>query len=833
MTTDELNIIISADTGNAAQNIGNTADELNRLGETAQNADGDMSALVKAMSEAAAQMVAVSQNIAASASGVSGFQGSFEALNVTLQGISGQFDTLNATIQAMSFGDAAARVADLSVASEQSANALNGISTAADDFAQHMTTLSDATKGTADGMDALTSEFSTALASIKNFSSDMSAAGQEAQETAQKIKDLAEQVNKIPKGSNVTDLTKSFRTLKGVIATLGIGAFIKDSQAAYETQMTNELKLTSHMKHRMQATDDEIASIKELASTQQKLGVIGDEIQLAGAQQLTTYARQSSTLKTLIPAMNNLIAQQAGYEASTGDAISAADMLGRALGGQYTMLRRMGITFTEAQENVLKYGTETQKAAVLADAINAKVGNMNQLLAQTPTGQLKQLQNELGDFQEELAATWQPLISSFLPVLRGLFDAIKQPIKDVAAGITVIGQAIAKVDSPAVRAIALTAAGIAVVNKLSLAVGSASAGILVAGVLLTGLIGAMQKDQQSIGDIVNDAYTSAADATNQATDAASDYKDELGEVQKAAARLAGFDTITKLSGSGSQGSLVNALIGETGLEDIQDFTDAVKEAANAENALADMQLPEIDFGSIIQGGLDISKDFWSLIFGDDEKKYDILKKWTAGIEEVFGSDWTQYWQKVGGAIYDIFSGDDSKAYQGWQVLNGNIKDLFGEDFTSFWNEVGSNIYDIVNGDEYGALKGWRNIADNVIGNIFGSDFVHHFETMGADIYNALHRGGELHQSKFDKEPITDYFPDALHGGGLSVEYQNANNNVIKNHYQTDRYDVPTVPTTISSSETPMQATIIMDGEVIGTAAMRLQEAQSLISNGIY
>ena len=124
--------------------------------------------------------------------------------------------------------------------------------------------------------------------------------------------------------------------------------------------MQNELKLTAHMKHRMNATDDEIRSIKELASEQQKIGVIGDEIQLAGAQQLTTYARQSSTLKTLIPAMNNLIAQNAGYEASVGDATSAADMLGRALTGQYTSLKRMGVTFTEAQGQVLKYGRRAE-----------------------------------------------------------------------------------------------------------------------------------------------------------------------------------------------------------------------------------------------------------------------------------------------------------------------------------------------------------------------------------------------------------------------------------------------------------------------------------------
>lgn len=43
------------------------------------------------------------------------------------------------------------------------------------------------------------------------------------------------------------------------------------------------------MRQRMGATDKEIQSIKELASAQQEIGVIGDEVQLSGAQQVATF----------------------------------------------------------------------------------------------------------------------------------------------------------------------------------------------------------------------------------------------------------------------------------------------------------------------------------------------------------------------------------------------------------------------------------------------------------------------------------------------------------------------------------------------------------------
>ncbi len=686
-TTDSLNIVISAETGNAAQNISNTANELTRLDESAKTADTDMSALVKAMSDAAQNMVAISGNIAASASGMAGFQNSFDSLSAVLQNVSVNFESLNTSIQGTAFGDAAAKVTELSDASRASADALRGITDATDGFGTRMGELRDATGGTADGMSRLQSEMSEALASIRNFSGSMSTAGSDAETASKKIKELTDDLNRIRQSSevgksSVLSLAAGFKTLKGVVATLGIGAFIKNSNDAYNVQMQNELKLTSHMKHRMNATEEQIQAVKDLASAQQKLGIIGDEIQLAGAQQLTTYARQTSTLQTLMPAMNNLIAQNAGYEASVGDAASAADMLGRALNGQYTSLKRMGVSFTAAQENVLKYGTEEQKAAVLADAINSKVGNMNQLLAQTPTGQMKQLQNELGDFQEELGATWQPLITAFLPIMHGSLEMLAEPVKNVSRGITTIGQAIASIDSPAVRAIALAAAGIAVMNKLKFAVGGTAAGIILAGVLLAGLIGSMQEEQESIGDIVSGAYNAAADATNQAADAASDYKDELGEVQKAAARLAGFDTITKLSG-GNSGSLVNALIGDNGLEQMYAFKEAAAEAANA----WDFETPTFNTPDL--NWIETLKSAFNQIFGTDEEFWN---NWEIGAT-VFKNNWTSFWGnwKIG---WETFKRGWGEFWDNWRIgleaLQRGIDHLYSEDFVKDVGNVMKN-----------------------------------------------------------------------------------------------------------------------------------------------
>lgn len=198
--------------------------------------------------------------------------------------------------------------------------------------------------------------------------------------------------------------------------------------AAYDVQMEAETKLHTVMEQRMFATIDEVQSIKDLAAAQQELGIIGDEVQLAGAQQLATFLTQTDVLAQLIPAMNNLVAQQRGYQASAGDAVSVANLMGKAMQGQTSALTRVGITFSKAQENMMKHGNESERAAMLAQIITDNVGEMNKALAATPTGQMKQLENNLGDVKEKLGGMIQgamPFITTSNAVMLCVINTTK------------------------------------------------------------------------------------------------------------------------------------------------------------------------------------------------------------------------------------------------------------------------------------------------------------------------------------------------------------------------------------------------------------------------
>ena len=142
---------------------------------------------------------------------------------------------------------------------------------------------------------------------------------------------------------------------------LSIGAVIsaaKDAKAAYDAQAEAEAKLAQVMRNTMNASSAEVKAIKELTSAEQALGVVGDEVQLAGAQELATYLTQTASLKKLIPVMNDMVAQQYGYKASAEQATNIATMLGKVMEGQTGALSRYGYYFDEAQKKILKYGTE-------------------------------------------------------------------------------------------------------------------------------------------------------------------------------------------------------------------------------------------------------------------------------------------------------------------------------------------------------------------------------------------------------------------------------------------------------------------------------------------
>lgn len=203
----------------------------------------------------------------------------------------------------------------------------------------------------------------------------------------------------------VANVSSAIGSIKGIVG---------DLTSAYTAQVEVEGQLEQVMRNTMGARADEIQSIKDFCSAQQQIGIIGDEVQLAGAQELATYLEKKQSLEGLIPVMNDMLAQQYGYAASQENAAQIATMLGKVMEGQVGALSRYGYKFDEAQAQILKYGEESERVAVLAEVVGGSVGGMNEKLAETPTGKMQQLTNAMGDVKEQLgglALAAEPFVS--------------------------------------------------------------------------------------------------------------------------------------------------------------------------------------------------------------------------------------------------------------------------------------------------------------------------------------------------------------------------------------------------------------------------------------
>lgn len=201
-----------------------------------------------------------------------------------------------------------------------------------------------------------------------------------------------------------------------------------------EKQAQAEQKLEEIYKSRMGVGKKAVKSTLNLAAAQQKAGVVGDEVQLAGAQQLATYAKYPSTVNKMLPALNDLLVQQKGMNGTQEDAAGLANLFGKAMMGQTGALKRAGISFTDAQEKVLKYGTEEEKAAMIAEVVNQNVGNMNEEFAKTDAGKIQQAKNALGDMGEQMGAILLPAVADLvawlqehlMPKIQQLLDFMQQ-----------------------------------------------------------------------------------------------------------------------------------------------------------------------------------------------------------------------------------------------------------------------------------------------------------------------------------------------------------------------------------------------------------------------
>lgn len=297
------------------------------------------------------------------------------------------------------------------------------------------------------------------LTLVDKFSAPITAVAGKTKQAERQFKNTQNAVNNFAKGANnkFLGLVGTVGKLGAIAGTLGgvltIGGIVAASQKWLDLakdQVEAETKLEAVLKnvtsiqamggdYYKQVKNDLVGYAGEL----QKVGVVGDEVTLSGMQQLATFQLNGEQIKTLSGGMLDLLVQQKGMNATQQDAVGIANMIGKAMTGQVTAMSRVGITMTEAEQEIIKNGDAMTKAATIAKVLQNNVGGVNAALAKTDEGKAKQAMNAYGDMLENFGKKLSPIkaklwgaFGKLLPVIESkamiVFDLISKKFDQLA-----------------------------------------------------------------------------------------------------------------------------------------------------------------------------------------------------------------------------------------------------------------------------------------------------------------------------------------------------------------------------------------------------------------
>ena len=191
-----------------------------------------------------------------------------------------------------------------------------------------------------------------------------------------------------------------------------VKAFMSDCVVGVlDLERANE-RLGTLMKNVKGTTQAQVDDIIKYGDALELVTTVEGDATVAGASQLATFQLQSSTIKALLPSLQNLAVGTYGVNVSQEQMIQTGNLVGKVMQGQTGALSRVGVSFSEAQGKILKSGTEAEKTATLIEVLNQNFGGLAENMAKTPEGRIRQLKNAWGSVKDIVGYGVLPVITS-------------------------------------------------------------------------------------------------------------------------------------------------------------------------------------------------------------------------------------------------------------------------------------------------------------------------------------------------------------------------------------------------------------------------------------
>lgn len=302
------------------------------------------------------------------------------------------------------------------------------------------------------------------------------------------------QTSTISLKSKLEALSPAFRIMSvaGAAAFAGISAIANQSINAYAEVERSQRQLTHAIVDVSKGTKDQVAQVNELtAALEKKAGVDADSVNF-GVAQLSTFGLQTKSVLALTKSLADLTVNQAGVNAGSQDYIQSANNIAKALNGQFGVLEKMGIRFTEAQQNMILYGKESEKVSALQEGFAQNLRETTDTVSGVDLASAKMhrtLENINENLGRALVPAFAKLSEAIQPIISAiadwseanpeLFAKIVMVTGAIAGLVTVVG-VIGLALPPIITGFTLLGAAIGLVTWPVLLVGAAIAALVAA-----------------------------------------------------------------------------------------------------------------------------------------------------------------------------------------------------------------------------------------------------------------------------------------------------------------------------------------------------------------
>ncbi|GGE75940.1 hypothetical protein GCM10011533_30410 [Streptosporangium jomthongense] len=367
--------------------------------------------------------------------------------------------------------------------------------------------------------------------------------------------------------ANIGKVVAAGAALGGIAATL---KSVSSEAAAYETRMKKLEAVVNATGGAAGYTAEEIRSLsQELALA--TLGSV-EEFEDASAALLTFKSISGEAFGQALELSKDLA------EVMGGDAGSAARQLGRALEDPaqgLNMLRRSGVSFTDAQRDVINSLMETGEVAeaqkIILEQVAAQVGGVARSMADgTLDGALDTLGQRFEELKVKSGEAINPALVQLTNQLTGVLESLAANIEEIKQGAEIVG-------SVALTAFAVKMAGAVATANVSLT--AMSARLLAMPAQINAAAASMSRLQKSVA-LVGSAFVGWQVGTY--------LKDEFVEIERAGIALAGG--LTKMAERARFAfEVLNTPVDSNTLENISAAYDRMQEKLiEIDNTYADM-----------------------------------------------------------------------------------------------------------------------------------------------------------------------------------------------------------------------------------------------------